>query len=89
MSKPFVVLSMNGGLIQDAFSTDPTIQLIIVDWDTADSDTELDELVEVTDARGGSNRAFVGVQPTKPFEEIAGTDTQAALHRAGLTYDSG
>jgi hypothetical protein len=89
MSKLRVVLSMNGGLIQDAFSTDATIELIVVDWDTEDSDTELDELVEVADEHGGSNRAFVGMQPIRPFDQLAGTDTQAALNRAGLTYDSG
>ena len=89
MTKPRVLLSIYGGLIQDVFSTDPTIELIVVDWDTEDSDTELDELVEITDAQGKSNRAFVGLQPIRPFDELAGTDTQAALARAGLTYDSG
>jgi len=89
MPKPRVVITMNGGLIQDAYSTNPDVELIVVDLDTEDCDPKVIELVEVADAQGGSNCAFVGVQTLRPFEELSGTDTQAALAKAGLTHGSG
>ena len=41
-------------------------------------------IVEITDGRGGTQLANVAEYPVSPLEELAGTDTEAALKAAGL-----
>ena len=77
-SKPKVVLNISGGVLQDVFSSDPTVAVAIVDWDTEGSDPLEDGIVEILDGRGGTQLANVAECPVLPLTDLAGTETEAA-----------
>jgi hypothetical protein len=82
-----IVITMDGGLIQDVFSTDPDIEVVSVDWDCEGSDP--DDLVRFTDAEGKECHAFVCLQPVLPFAHLERTDAETAVNRSGLCDDDG
>jgi hypothetical protein len=81
---PKVVLNMGGGLVQEVFASDPAITVALVDWDTEGSDPSDDGIVEIPDERGGTQLAHVAERAVEPLEQLAGTETEAALKAAGL-----
>ena len=48
---PKVVLSISGGVLQDVFSSDPAISVVLTDWDTEGSDPSEEGVVEIPDGR--------------------------------------
>jgi hypothetical protein len=81
---PKIVLNISGGVLQDVFSSDPAITLMLVDWDTEGCDSSDNGIVEIPDGRGGTQLADVAECPVRPLEQLAGTETEAALKAAGL-----
>ncbi len=81
---PKVVLSISGGVLQDVFGSDPAITVALVDWDTEGCDPSDNGIVEIADGRGGTQLANVAEYNVSPLEELAETDTEAALKAAGL-----
>jgi hypothetical protein len=81
---PRIVLNMSGGLLQEVFASDPAITVALVDWDTEGCDPSDDGIVEIPDERGGTQLAHVAECPVEPLEQLAGTETEAALKAAGL-----
>lgn len=77
-----IVLNLYGGIVQDAFATDPDVELIVVDWDTEDAADE--DTVQAADADGGELRAFVSYPTLQAWTALAGTDTGAILRAAGV-----
>ncbi len=67
-----VILSVVGGVVQDAFTTDPNLKLTVVDWD-----------VEGT---GGTAEAAVSELAVSPLSALAGTDVGRALAAAGYDF---
>ncbi len=67
-----VILSVAGGVVQDAFATDPTLKLTVVDWD-----------VEGT---GVIVEAAVSELVVSPLIALAGTDVGRALAAAGHDF---
>ena len=78
-----IVLDVSGGVLQDVFSSDPAISVILVDWDTEGCAPSDDGIVEIPDGQG-STLANVVEYPVSPLEELAGTEIEAALKAAGL-----
>jgi len=81
---PKVVLNISGGVLQDVFGLDPAITVVLVDWDTEGCSPSDNGIVEIADGRGSTQLANVAEYPVSPLEELAGTDTEAALKAAGL-----
>jgi hypothetical protein len=81
---PKVVLGIYGGLLQDVFSSDAAITVIRLDWDTEGCCPSDEGIVEIPDGRGDTQLASVVEFDVSPLEELAGTDTEAALKAAGL-----
>jgi hypothetical protein len=81
---PKVVLNISGGVLQDVFSSEPTITVVLVDWDTEGCDPTENGIVEILDGHGGTQLAAVAEYPVSPLEQLADTDTEAALQAAGL-----
>jgi hypothetical protein len=81
---PKIVLTMDGGLVQEVFASDPAITVALVDWDTEGCDPSDNGIVEIPDERGGTQLAHVAECPVEPLEQLAGTETEAALKAAGL-----
>ena len=81
---PKIVLNISGGVLQDVFGSDPAITVALVDWDTEGSDPSENGIVEIPDGRGGTQLANVAECPVRPLEQLAGTETDAALKAAGL-----
>ena len=55
-----------------------------MDWDTEGCDPSDNGIVEIPDGRGGTQLAAVAEYPVWPLEQLAGTETEAALKAAGL-----
>jgi hypothetical protein len=83
-SAPKVVLNISGGVLQDVFSSDPAISVVLVDWDAEGSDPSEKGIVEIPDGRGGTQLANVAEYPVSPLMDLMGTETEAALKAAGL-----
>ncbi len=81
---PKVVLGIYGGLLQDVFSSDPAITVIRLDWDTEGCCPSDGGIVEIPDGRGDTQLVSVAEFDVSPLEELAGTDTEAALKAAGV-----
>ena len=81
---PKVVLNISGGLLQDVFGSDPAITVALVDWDTEGCDPSDNGIVEIPDGRWRHATGARGRMPRGPLEQLAGTETEAALKAAGL-----
>jgi len=81
---PKVVLNISGGVLQDVFGSDPTITVVRVDWDTEGCSPSDNRIVEITDGHGHTQLADVAEYNVSSLEELAGTDTEAALNAAKL-----
>ena len=81
---PKIVLNISGGVLQDVFSSDPAISVMLCDWDTEGCSPSDNGIVEITDRRGGTQLANVAEYPVLPLEQLADTETEAALKAAGL-----
>ena len=79
-----VVLNISGGVLQDVFCSDPAAEVILVDWDVDGCDSSEDGIVEIADGRGKKRFVAVAEYPVSPLEQLAGTETEAALKAAGL-----
>jgi len=83
-SAPKVVLNISGGVLQDVFSSDPAVSVMLCDWDTEGCSPADNGIVEITDRRGGTQLANVAEYSVLPLEQLADTETEAALKAAGL-----
>ena len=78
-----VVLDISGGVLQDVFSSDPSISVVVCDWDTEGCSPSDMGIVEVPADRG-TQLANVAEYPVLPLTDLVGTETEAALKAAGL-----
>lgn len=81
---PKIVLNLSGGVLQDVFGSDSAIAVTLVDWDVEGCSPSDSNIVELPDVRGGTHPASVAEYPVWPLEQLAGTETEAALKAAGL-----
>ena len=84
---PLVVIEILGGALQEVYSSDPSIRLALVDYDTEGCDPAREEDVfEITDDAGRSRCVSAGHFPVTPVAELVGTDTAKALDKVGIEY---
>ena len=82
-----VVVEITGGVLQEAYASDPNISLRLVDWDTDGLQAdENNRVFAVTGDDGRSRLAVVTEFPTVALGQIPG-DTRQVLQRAGLEPD--
>ena len=81
-SKLIVVLNVSGGVVQEAYTSDPDLEVVIVDWDANGNAPDDVSTFTVDLASGDQTSAFVSALPIYPLAELAGTDVGAALTAA-------
>ena len=79
-----IVLNISGGVLQDVFGSDPAASVVLCDWDCDGCDPSEEGIVEIPDGHGGMQLAKVAEYPVWPLEQLAGTETEAALKAARL-----
>jgi hypothetical protein len=80
-----VVVEIAGGVLQQAYSSDPTVQLVRVDWDTEGCEPgKAKGIFQVTGQDGRARCAAVACFPTLPMDRIPDSDTGVALEAAGI-----
>ena len=83
---PTIVVKIAGGVLQEAYSSDPAVRLLLVDWDTDGCAPDKDNgIVEVSAGHGRSRCACVAEFPTVPMTELSGTNDGQALEKAGIS----
>lgn len=81
MNRPEIVINVQGGVVQDAFCSDDSADLIIVDWDVEGSQPGSNGVIEVPLFDGSCN-AVVFRPMVQPLCSLAGTDVEAAIEAA-------
>ncbi len=46
---PRVIVEVQGGLVQEVYCDDPSVEVVLVDWDTEGCEPDADDLVTVGD----------------------------------------
>jgi hypothetical protein len=82
-SRTQIVLNVSGGVVQDVFSSDPTAQILLVDWDLeGNAPTDCDIVVLDDNQR----EAQVADLRALPLVELAGTDVAAAIEASPFAF---
>lgn len=79
MTRPQIVLNVHGGSVQDAFSSIPDLQVIVVDWDAAGFG--IPSRVELSFNGQPCSASVIEISPV-PLEELAGSDVERAIDAA-------
>lgn len=82
MSLPALILNVHGGVVQDAFSDLPGLEITVVDWDVDAADAGHPDVVSIVDRQSRDQCACVAPLTVRPFAELVGTDVEAALEAA-------
>jgi hypothetical protein len=82
MPKVQIVVSVQGGVVQDVFCSADEAELIMVDWDTDGCDPSDRDVARLAEPDGDERLAFVSKCLTEPLETLAGTDVEAAIQYA-------
>jgi hypothetical protein len=77
-----IVLSVSGGCLQDVFSSDPDVEVVLVDWDTEGRSADEDPIVEITADGKYPALAVVVDFPVAAIADLAGTDEERAIEAA-------
>lgn len=77
MHRPIVVLSIYGGMLQDVFSSDPTVRAVLVDWDSEGRAADEPHVVEISDSLGRASLAYVAEYSASPLERLSGDVAEA------------
>jgi hypothetical protein len=80
---PTVVVEVAGGVLQEAYSPDSAVRLVLVDWDTESGTAGDDGIVTIIGKGRRSRLALVTEFPTVPVDQM-GKDTGQALRAAGI-----
>jgi hypothetical protein len=81
MTKPEIILSIHGGVLQDVYASDPEIDIILVDWDVAGAAPDEAGLILALHNRQ-LLRAFVTRPYPFPLQELAGSEIETLIHAA-------
>lgn len=81
MTRPRVIVSVHGGLVQDVFCSVPDVQVLVVDWDVEGSFPGESGVVDVPLATGPCQACVTDVAATS-LDELIGTDVEAAVNAA-------
>lgn len=75
-----IVIEVNGGVVQEVYSDDPAVTVIIVDWDTEGSESD-DSNHVVEDDVGNEHLAHAAVVEPTPIHMLP-VETRAAVEAA-------
>lgn len=81
MTRPRVIVSVHGGLVQDVFCSVSGIRMLVVDWDVDGSFPGEPGIVDVPLVTGRCQACMTDVAATSA-DELAGTDIEAAINAA-------
>jgi hypothetical protein len=73
-----IVICVSGGVVQEVFSSEPHIDVTLVDWDCLPTDAEA---VQVPGQRY-IQPAIVTIWDAQPLSRLAGSDAEAAIEAA-------
>lgn len=80
-----IVVEINGGVVQEVYSDDLAITVVVVDWDTEGSEPGNGNYV-VEDEMGNEHLAHAAIAKPTPVEMLP-TETRAAVEAAESSYD--
>ena len=83
-ASPRLVLEIRGGLLQEAYCSDPRVEIALADWDTEDSLPDEPGIQVISDGQGRPVLVAVTEYPAEKLEALFGTLTEAALRASGL-----
>lgn len=75
-----IVIEINGGVVQEVYSDDPAVTVVVVDWDTEGSEPSNDNHV-VTDEMGHEHLAHAAVIEPTPVDMLP-VETKAVVEAA-------
>ena len=78
-----IVINVSGGVVQDVFSSDPTAQILLVDWDVEGVSPDDCDIVALA---GDQRYAQIADLRVMPLEELAGTDVAAAIEASPFAF---
>ena len=79
MTRPRVIVSVHGGLVQDVFCSVPGVRVLIVDWDVDGSFPGEPGIVDVPLVTGRC-QACVTDTAAESLDGLSGTDVEAAIN---------
>ena len=82
MSKSQLVINVYGGLVQEAYCSDPEIEVLLVDWDVEPADAEHPSVVQVPSDNRRSQLAYVAPLTVQALDALQGTQVAAAIDAA-------
>jgi hypothetical protein len=82
-SRTQIVLNLSGGVVQDVFSSDPTAQVLLVDWDVEGDPLADRDIVGLDDGRRQAQVADIRVSP---LDELVATDVAAAIEASPFAF---
>jgi len=82
MPFPSLVINVHGGVVQDAFSDLPGLEIVVVDWDVDTADADHPDVVSIVDRVGRNQSVCVASLRVRPFAELVGTDVETAVEAA-------
>lgn len=77
-----IVLNVHGGIVQDVFASNSTVEVTLVDWDVFGADVDHPDVVTITDHLGQARPAFVAQLPVRSLAQLRGTDAAWAIEAA-------
>ena len=86
---PTIVVEISGGVLQEAYSSDTAVQLVLVDWDTEGCTPDDDNgIVTITGEDGQLAVVLVTEFSAVPIDQMS-KDTGQALGAAGIECRNG
>lgn len=70
-----IVINVAGGLVQEVGSSDPSVEVIVVDWDCNEEDCG----VRVSTSTGGHKSAWITELVPCRLSDFTGTEVEAAI----------
>ena len=79
MSANQLVIEVRGGLVQEVYSSQPDLDVILVDWDCDESDSPQVVVIEAAQRR---KQAYVVELPLQPLSALAGSELEQLFEAA-------
>ena len=78
MPKPEIIISLHFGIVQAIYTSDPDIDITLVDWDAAGATLEDEGLIQTVHNKR-LVRAFVSRPNPSPLHELAGSEIESLI----------
>jgi hypothetical protein len=78
LSKPEIILSIHGGVLQDVYASDPDIDIVLVDWDVLGAVPDEEGFIHAVHNQR-LVRAFVSRPNPYPLCNLAGSEIESLI----------